>query len=223
MQCNLGQPCSNCIRRYPPVDCIYALPDLRSARRSSAVEYLLKSRSVSLENRQIGGRTGCMVSYHRQEQSIGARSLHMHGPGLNFSELQGSNLLSQLLSPFSDIENGKVNRAQIVALNEDFLSIDLMNDMNSGFGNPITLYGCVCQLTNRSDTLDAAIQALCLVQLAVRKQDRRLKEESLLMRATALKKLRLSLRSSQSAYTLETMVASLCLKTYEVCLFLLTQ
>lgn len=119
-------------------------------------------------------------------------------------------------SPLVTVENCKVSRSQLVALNEDFLSIDSMYDMNYSLHNTQTLYHCLYQLTNNSETLDVALQALCLIQLSIRNRDVRLKMESMLMNGKALKMLHRALRDPSTAYATETIAASLCLKTYEV-------
>ncbi len=128
----------------------------------------------------------------------------------------GSSGASETSSPVSIIENGKVNRVQLVALNEDFLSIDSMQDMNYSLNNAQSMYQCLYNPTNNDETLDVSLQALCLVQLAIWNQDRRLKEESMLMNGKALQKVTLGFERSKTAYATETLAASMCLKTYEV-------
>jgi hypothetical protein len=52
--------------------------------------------------------------------------------------------------------------------------------------------------------------------LSIRYKDGRLKVESMLMNGKALKMLHRALRNASTAYSIETIAASLCLKTYEV-------
>jgi hypothetical protein len=94
-----------------------------------------------------------------------------------------------------------------------------MHNPNHTLNNAHSLYKCLYHLTNNSDALDVALQALCLVQLSIRKQDKRLREESLLMNGRALGTLSKSLANPHTAYALETLAASMCLKTYGVGLF----
>jgi uncharacterized protein YerC len=115
-------------------------------------------------------------------------------------------------SPLATVENGRVNRSQLVALNEDFLSIDSMYDMNYSLHNAQTLYHCLCQFTNNNETLYVVLQALCLIQLSIRNREGRLKVESMLMNGKALKMLHRALRDPSTAYATETISASFCLK-----------
>jgi hypothetical protein len=94
-----------------------------------------------------------------------------------------------------------------------------MYDMNYKVHNAQTLYHCRYRLTNKSETLDIALQALCLIRLSIRHKDGKLKVESMAMNGKELKTLHRTLRDPTTAYATETVAASLCLKTYEVRLF----
>jgi hypothetical protein len=115
------------------------------------------------------------------------------------------------------VDQDKVNRIQLVALDEGFLTIDSIYDVKHDIGNIRSLHRCLCELTNKSNALDVALQALCLLQLAIRKQDDRIKVESIVMNGKALRQLLKAMGNLKTAYTTETMAATLCLKTFEVC------
>jgi hypothetical protein len=101
------------------------------------------------------------------------------------------------------VENCRVKRSQLVALNENSLSIDSMYDVKYSLHNDQTLYYCLYQLTSNSETLDPAPQALYLIQLSIRKRDGRLKVESMSMNGKALKMLHRALRDPNTAYATE--------------------
>lgn len=78
-----------------------------------------------------------------------------------------------------------------------------------------SLQRCLHLLTNNNEALDVALQALCLMQLAIRQKDAQLRDESLLMKGRALRSLRVSLSDPRSASSVETLAASMSLKSYE--------
>ncbi len=118
------------------------------------------------------------------------------------------------------VNNDKLNRIQLVALDVGIPLIDSIYDHKYSPGNTLSLHRCLCELTNQSNTLDLALQALCLLQIANRRRDERLEMESMLMNNRALKALLAQLRAAadaKTAYTTEILAAALCLKTCEVC------
>jgi hypothetical protein len=122
-------------------------------------------------------------------------------------------------SPSHDLHSANLSRSQLIALNKDFLSLDCTVDGKDIYCDGSTsLFTCISGLINNSGVLDVALQALSLLQLAIREHAPWLREESLVMNGKALTLMHQVLKIPHSAYSIETLAASICLKTYEVSL-----